>query len=371
MLQVIKNNKGAALVAVVISIVVLMILGTASLQSGLADTTFSINNEKEIQAEFIAKSGAEITAKYIFDNPTTTLTSFNDTVGMGNYYAIVTKPSSSSLKIVSTGTVGSFSKKVSLVLSGSTYQNLFTGIRQTGTDDLDLSAMNIEHGSGVDVSVEANVATLGQITLSASDAADPNIKKALNTDLPQPFILPNTAGYQTTVPALVSGTRTFIGNYDFTTTPMTLATSNNESFVFDTQGHDQHIIVNTMSFKGPDATITIQGGGNVHLYVLDWGEIQNPINVNMANPGTLFIYIANGKSLAISANGAINAYIYAPEATVEIQSAQTIINGAIIGEIINRGNVNGAKGTLYYVPLANNPGDTAISPSYKKTMYLK
>lgn len=372
----INNNKGAALVAVVISMVVLMILGTASLQSGLADTTFSINNEKEIQAEYIAKSGAEITAKYISDYPTTTLTSFSDTLGTGNYYAVVTKPSSSSIKIMSTGTVGSFSKNVSLILSGSTYQTLFTGIRQTGTDDLNLSAMDVDYAPGSTVSIEANVATLNQITLSTkngdNDSTDPNIKRALNNNEPFPFVLPNIAGFQTSVPALVSGTRTFTGNYYLDT----LSKVNNQTLIFNTQGGEQHIIVNSLSLIGSKAadgssnSVIIQGGGNVHIYILVSGDIQTPVKVNTSNLGTMFIYVSDGKTLSLNANDTINAYIYAPKATVSIQSGTTI-NGAIIGEIINRGNVNGANGTLYYVPLANNPGDTAISPSYKKTVYLK
>ena len=367
MINPIKNDKGAALAVVVITMVVLMILGSSVLNLGLSETTMSLKNEKEIQAEYIAKAGADITAKYIANNPTTNITTRADTIGNGNFNAVITRPDSSTVKIVSTGTIDTSNQRVTLILNVASYKDLFAGLRQTGIDNLDLSAMDVSYQPGAVVNIEANVGSLDQIKLSTQDAADPNIKKSLNNNVPETFTVPNSAGYKTVVPIAVSGTKTFVGDYRLTT----LSKVNGETLVFDTQGADQHIVVNTLSFTGTQGNVIVQGGGNVHLFIIDSGDIQNPISVNSANPGTLFIYVSEGKSLTISANGVINAYIYAPMATVEIQSALTTIKGSIIGQIINRGNVNGAKGTFYYVPLSNNPIENMIHFIYKKVMYLE
>ncbi len=367
MVNPIKNNKGAAIAVVVIAMAVLMILGTSVLNLGLSETKMSLLNEKDIQAEYIAKAGADIAAKYIADNPETNVTNLSDSLGKGNFDAVVTRPDSSTIKIVSTGTVDTSSKSVSLILKAMTYKDLFTGLRQTGVDALDLTAMNVEYMPGSVVNIEANVASLDQIQLSLADASDPNIVKSLNNNVPESFAIPDSAGYITELPIAVSGIKTFTGNYSLTT----LTKVNGETLVFDTQGGNQYIIANTLSFTGTQGSVIIQGGGFVHLYIIDSGDIQNPISLNTDNPGTLFIYVSQGKSLTIAANGVINAYIYAPEATVEIQSALTTVKGALIGQIINRGNVNGAKGTFYYIPLPNNPSDNTIQFLYKKIMYLK
>lgn len=365
MLNPLKNNKGAALATVIITMVVLMILGTAILNTAFFETKMSVEDENSVQAEYIAKSGADIAAKYISDNPTSATSSLTDNIGQGSYTASITWLSTSSVKIVSTGTVKGVTKTVTLLLGRKTYQDLFLGIRQTGTDSLDLSSMNVTYQPGCTVNIEANVDSLDQITLNATNSADPNIVKSINNNPPLHFTIPDSTGYNTALPISVSGTKTFIGNYRLTS----LVKANGETLIFDTQGADQHIIVNTLSFSGSQGNVIVQGGGNVHLYIIDSGDIQTPIDVNSLSVGKLFLYVSDGKYLSISANGVVNAYIYAPNALVEIQSALTTVKGSIIGQIINRGNINGAKGTFYYIPLTDNPTDNPIEMDFKKIKY--
>lgn len=367
MINPLKNQRGAALAVVIIAMAVLMVLGSAVLGLGQSETTLSIKNEKDIQAEYIARAGADIAAKYISDDPDTSISILTDTLGEGSFSASIIRVDSSTVKIISTGTVGDSQKSVTLILERMTYRDLFTGMRQTGIDNLDLSAMNVEYEPGTTVAIEANVSSLDQITLSSEDSADPNIIKSLNNDIPQSVDIPDTTGFQTELPELVSGVRTLTGDYCI---PL-LAKANGETIIFDTQGSDMHIVVNTLAFTGSQGTVLIQGGGNVHVYIIDSGDIQNPVSINSSDPGNLFIYVMDGKSITISANGVINAYIYAPGATVEIQSDLTTVRGSIIGQIINRGNINGAKGTFYYDPLDNDPLDDPIKLNFKKVRYIK
>ena len=371
MFKLLKNEKGAALAYIVLTMMVLMIFGTATLSVSLSENQYSFKNEKDTQADYVAKAGADITAKYIIDNPTETTTGLNGTIGDGTYTTVVTYPTPTTVKIVSTGVVGSSTAKVTLMLSGITYQSLFSGIQQTGEDALDLGAMDISYEDGSSVLIQANVTSLDQITLSNDNTADPNIITALNNTIPPPFTIPNSAGYQTTIPPEIENIFTYAGNYRLDT----LSKANGQTIIFDTQGQDQHIIVNTLALTGPQGAtddldaIIVQGGGNVHLYILDAGQISTPVEVNTTDPGTLFIYVAEGKTLSIDSNGAINGYIYAPEATVEIQSDKTTVVGSIVGQIINRGNVNGAKGNFHFVPLENAPDEPAIQSGYSKTSY--
>lgn len=365
MFKLIKNEKGAALAYVVLTMLVLMVLGTTTLNVSVAENQYSIKNEYDTQADYVAKAGADITARYIVDNPTEPTTGLSGSIGDGTYSTVVTYPTPTTVQIVSTGVVGSSTAQVTLMMSGITYQNLFSGIRQTGIDDLDLSAMDISYEDGSTVLIEANVASLEQITLDSVSTADPNIITALNNIPPPPFVIPDSTGFQTTLPEEIDQTLTFTGNYRLTS----LEKANGQTLIFDTQGADQHIVVNTLGFYGSQGQVLITGGGNVHIYILDAGEIQTPVKINEYDPGVMFIYVAEGKTLTIMANGVVNAYIYAPDATVEIQSDDTTIVGSIVGQIINRGNVNGAKGNFHFVPLDDDPGEPAVVSGYSKTSY--
>ena len=121
-----KNNRGAALAAVLIAMIVLTLLGAAVLKLGYSEATTSIVNEKDNQAEYIAKSGAEIAAKYISDNQNSSVTSLSDNLGEGSFYAAISWLNSTTVRIDSAGTVDSSTKSVSLVLTKMSYSDLFT-----------------------------------------------------------------------------------------------------------------------------------------------------------------------------------------------------------------------------------------------------
>src|SRR5665648_1129800 len=60
----IKNERGMALALVIMVMTVLIILGASILTSSLTETKFSVANEKNLQAEYLAKEGADIMAQH-------------------------------------------------------------------------------------------------------------------------------------------------------------------------------------------------------------------------------------------------------------------------------------------------------------------
>jgi hypothetical protein len=62
--------------------------------------------------------------------------------------------------------------------------------------------------------------------------------------------------------------------------------------------------------------------------------------------------MADGSEFEIQANMNLNGYILGPKATVDIQSANSTINGAVIANVVfKNANGNGANGEINYVPL--------------------
>lgn len=364
-----RNNKGAALLLVIIVMAVLSILGISLLTVSNAEYQISVMNEKKLQAQNIAKSGADIAAKHYLANPISATETIADTpLGKGSFQVVISKPSTKTMLIQSNGTVDDITQSVSLMLEEVDYNAFFTGIHQTGDSDLDLGALDISHDPGSAVTIQANVSDLSDISLSPSDAADPLIVKAINnTSLPE-FTVPNTSGFQTDIDwAAQTDPNLFLGDYHLSS----IVKTNKDDIIFDTDGGVQQIVVDILDFSGPQGSITVEGGGEVHLYILDGGAINNPVTVNPSDPAQLFIYVKSGATLEFQSGADVSGYIYAPNATLEIQSAQTIITGAMIGNIIERnGSGNGAHGNFHYSEIADSPIYSAVH-IYQKSMYLQ
>lgn len=362
-----NNNKGSALILVIIVVTVLSVIGISFLIASNAEHNLSIFNERKIQAQNISKSGADAAAKHFMVNPISSTVTVPDTVlGNGSFSVVISRPDLVTMLVRSQGRVGSVVQTVSVLLEEMDYDNLFTGIRQMGTSDLDLGALEITHDPGDQVVIQANVTDLSEIDLGAN-ASDPAIKKVINnTPLPE-VELPNLSGFfDDDERALQVDPNSLIGDYDLTT----LSKNNVEDLVFYTDDGIQQIVVDTLNISGPQGSVTINGDGEVHLYIRSSGVIDNPVVVNGTNPAILFIYLMEGSTLELQANASLNAYIYGPNATIEIQSDQTNVSGAIIGNVINRGNSNGALGSFHFVPLENDPGYTGIH-AYFKSLYTE
>ena len=63
------NNSGVVLPIILLIILILTFLGTAFWRYSVQDTIYAENNEKRMQAYYLARSGADALAQYIIDNP--------------------------------------------------------------------------------------------------------------------------------------------------------------------------------------------------------------------------------------------------------------------------------------------------------------
>ena len=369
-----KNEKGMALVTVIMVMAVMVILGTVVLSLSMSDTSFAKNQEQNLQAEYIARGGADAAAKYVQDHPDIYPTSgfstqtVTGTLGEGSFSAVISRPFQGAVRVSSTGTVGGVSKTVNLNLSKAGYSGLFTGIRQTNPNtELDLGALGITYDSGAKVEIQAHVqdpdSDISLSTHNPNNEGDLNISKTANYDPSGGIIIPNYSSFSGTTET-VSGVTTITGDSYLST----LATGNHESIVFNTQGNTQTVVVETLDFSGPQATVEIVGGGSVQLYILDNGTIDNPTNVNGGSPWQLFIYVADGGTISLGSNCNLTGYIAAPSATIELQSDHTTVTGAMIGNIVKRNNTQGAHGQLHYVPLPSNVDYTGYV-AYKRDYY--
>lgn len=376
-MKLLKNENGVALFTVVLAMAVSIILGSAVLSFALSDTRLATNQEHHLQAEYIARAGADAAAQYVQKYPSSFPSdgfpdrTVGDSLGEGSFSAVI-KPSSGAVLITSTGTVSGTTAIVNLKLSKESYSSLFNGVRQTAPDtELDLSALAISY-EGSQVMIEGHVedpeTDIKLSTNNPNNAGDTNITKAANYDPPGTIVLPlNYTSF--------TGTAESVGQITTITGDVylhSLTKGNNETIVFDTQGRTQTVVVDTLDFGGSHGTVDIINGGVVQLYIRNSGSIDNPVNVNSdgttKDPAQLFIYVCDGKTLSLQSGCQLSAYIAAPNATIELQSDHTTVNGAMVGNIIQRNDSgNGPHGEFHYVPLpesVDHPGYLAYAQAY-------
>lgn len=360
-----KNENGVALIAVVLVMAVSVILGTAVLSFALSDTRLAENQEHHLQAEYIARAGADAAAQYVQNHPSEFPTggfidrTFTDpSLGEGSFSATISHPFQGGVLVTSTGTAAGASATVTLSLTKGSYSGQFNGIRQTQPEtDLDLGALPITYDAGAQVLIEGHVQNpLSDIKLSTANESDPNIQRVANYDAPGAIVLPT--GY-TSFPdgkSTKDKITTIRGDYCYL---RKLTKNNQDTIVFDTQGRTQTVVVDDLSFSGSQGTVDIIGGGTVQLYIVESGYINNPVNVNSddsaKDPSQLFIYVCDNKTLSLGSNCELSAYIAAPRATITWNADDTIVNGAVIGNIIEKNpSGNGPHGVFHFVPLPNS-----------------
>jgi len=343
---------------------------TSLLSVSLSDTVLAENQEENLQAEYIAKDGADIVSHHISSNPGDYTSdklpkTITDTVvGEGSFSAEI-RMDGSNLIVESEGVVDDSSQTVLLNLGKASFKDIFRGIQQTGEDDLDVDSLDITYEDDSTVHIEANGNDMTEIHMSSEQENDPNIKASINNESPGDVVIPSHGPSEGTI----SGTTTISGDhyYDLIETG-----GNNEVITFDTQGGEQVVITDEISFTNPKSEVKVTGGGVLHLYILDEGEIWSGIDVNESNPTLFFIYLKDGADLDLQAGGTATMYIFGPNATIQMNSAKTMIKGAIIGEILQKndggGTNNGPAGKFHYIPLPDDyTGDGILK--YEKKYY--
>lgn len=130
-----KNNKGFALIVVIMVMAIMTILGTAILNISLSETKQASYEDKRLQAHYLARSGAEATLSAwedaaIGSKPSggcspvylNNLNEFDDdsTNMIGKFEVTVTNPDSVTTRIASVGTVGNVQQTVTVTIKEGT-----------------------------------------------------------------------------------------------------------------------------------------------------------------------------------------------------------------------------------------------------------
>lgn len=365
-----NDNKGFALVLVIVTLAVLSILGVALLSRSLSETREVAYQEKKIQAHYIARAGADAVATNIIINHdrdmldalethVNTNISSDDNIFAEGSFDVKTKFNNGIIYIESVGEVpnnvfGTVTSTVKLEL----YNLQNRAIIAVGNYDLDaLKALSgdVESTAGV---VSGFPGPIGWVPeegkkfnqtgrylppVSVPTDIDP-YEDPLNSDpSPHPFDVPNN----TTV--------TLPGSKEYSK----ITVGNNGVLQIDTSGGNVEIITGVLDVKGG---VDVIGGNQAIFFITSSSEHStfktsdtgtNPVGeaAEAAEANKLFLFLDTGVFLNVSTGGRdFYGYIYGPSATVNLTSG-AIVHGSITGELFN----SAGNPSVYHIPLIRTP----------------
>ncbi len=324
-----KNSKGIALPLVLITMLVLGVLGSVVMQFGVTDTKQVARDLSRTQAFYAARAGADAMAEYLIKNPSTAAATVSKTsptnrasgdLGDGRTFSVYVEGTiDTGLAITAQGTSNGVVQSVRLDVGRAEPAAIFEDVIYTYAD-LDVASMKTIIGS---------VTSAGNITIPNNFGY--NHSPYTYRYYPSPIIptLPTDLINGTSISIGNNQTKTINDSYAYTSITM----SPNGTLVFDVGDRVMKVVIDNFETKG-SVFVNVTGKGRLELYITTSADIQTPLVLNDGNPNSLFIFLKDGASFNMTANGTTNAYIYGPYAEVAIQSAFSTIRGAIISDVV-------------------------------------
>lgn len=340
-----RKKSGVALVMVVIALLVLSVLVVAFLSVSLVENKTEIYQNKKTQAYYIAWSGANSVGSWIMHNPASIdslsgKTSSNlDSFSNGDVTIdISADPGNDTQYLVhAVGTVGGVDNNVTLRMQKLSSELLIDKAIYSNTD-LDISGMevsgDIQSGGNIAYSTNGNNAFTG--------TAYPNDYRHYQL---APF--PNPPAYS---PADLSVKHNDVTISGTGNSFNSITVENNASLILRPSGVMQ-IVVNDMTIDSSLIIDSLTTTDRVELYINNSLTVTTKGEINNDHPHKLIIFLKDGSNFYMQANKVLNGYVIGPLATMEIQSAQSTTNGALITNIIQKNaQGQGPNGAVNYYP---------------------
>ncbi|QSX08653.1 hypothetical protein J0B03_00750 [Alkalibacter rhizosphaerae] len=317
MKKYIYKNRGSALVTVLVVMMIMMVLGVSILRVSVSENTFAKHNEEQLQAYYVARSGAQAIAEYMIQDGNDDADDLidagfsapNSQIGNGEFRVSVDEDATTgAIVITSEGTFNGKKDIVKIQLEESL----------GGLFDFAILAKNIISNDG-----NGNGATItgGEIA-SITDEIDLNDKVVYEeghtsiTDLP-PIEEP--------------------ASYDGDLSDYTYSGKEKYGYLINVNAGEELILyASSVKLGNDNEKIMITGGGEVHLYVDGVVELKGSIT---ADGSKLYIYAMGTDAFSMAGSGLTftNVGIYAPLRLVDYNNStgndpSKVLDGIIIAK---------------------------------------
>ena len=343
------DNKGMALPAVIMVMVVLSILGASILSVALSENKFAIDHTKDTEAYCVSKSGLEAAATYFVVNPmvaasaATSGSAFIGNSGTGSFSVTVASYGTDMFKLQSIGTVGTKDE--------STYVLL----KKVPGGAIVADSIDIEKYDNSQPPVEITYDTY----YDPPQPLDPNVTATQREIDLAPFTIPSVVNFNVNINKTDNNhVITFKKNPNPADTYQyapgkynNLISAVKGEIIFDTTGYTMEnpmvVVLDNIDYN--DLDLTVVGTGAVNFYVRDKYEVKNNSNVVVDNgvtpsPDQFILFLGDYDStppldgyLYMKNNGGFEGYIYGPNATILIDN-NSAFYGAVLADTVDINN---------------------------------
>ncbi len=361
-----KNEEGSSLLIILLLLSVLLFLGTSLSMTSLFQYKTSIREERKLQAQYIAKTGANMVAGAIQNeiiNPSDLNNKESSPINLNNGSFIVNVlDNGSSITIISTGTVSNITESITLVLSRITGENMFPlldhaifadgflefegspqvngnlGVNENGLDENGNPTTAVKLGGDPDINGDIFIGPGGTADAVVTpgdwwsfDGIVDNLPEERSYPLPEYPVFPDDLNY-------TSGT--YLAGW-YPEPPYTI----NSSMWYDKievkseliiNIYDDDIILRAGDFHVTDSgkiTVNRYGNGKLKLYVSDDFQLTGSSTINNAgSPEDTYMYYS-GEEIIVDGTTKFVGSAYIEKADMEIMGS-----GGITGHITSGGN---------------------------------
>ncbi len=314
-----RDERGSALIVVLMIMVVLMILGVVFMNTSVAENKFAAKNEDRLQAYYLARTGALAMTEYIIqgemdvDKIINITSKPNKQIGGGSFTVTVEKViDTNNYDVISVGEFNGVTQTAKILITT-------TGSGIGGIFDHALTAVG-EIGGGTGIVITGSVSSKnGSIKLTSNQVTgDIVIDDSLNF----PAILkPDPSKFDVN------------DKYGTITDGLSIASVKDKP---------RYVDIQSINLKN-DKIIKITGDGSVHMFVNGDILVGNKAGFDIAQSAKLYIYVIGERNVQLSkgaGNDLINFMLYAPKSTVSFHNADknSIFYGIIIAKTIELTN---------------------------------
>ncbi len=370
----IKNERGAVLVMILITMAALLILGTALNSSSVADMFHAARQENKTAAYYLARSGADAAAAYILENPEelSEIISYGPDEGYldDGKFKVEVKEEGGLILIESTGYSGNYEETVVLTLvplsgGGPIFDlALFAEgkIELTGSSEIEGNcATNSTQKSSVDFGVgEAKI--VGDLYIGIGGNPNEVVKGRLGLAHVSGKVEPLREERSYTLPPFPAFPSTLPDKGDFTAgwwpdpPPCYILEDGqyndlivNSTLIIDVGHGVRQIRAKRVIVQG-DGKVEIQGEGILSLYVEQEFIMSNGAGFNRGgDTNRVMLYYKGTKEMGFTGDVKFYGCLYSDRADIKLVGSSGIMGNIISGgaKVALSGDVRGIVRAIY------------------------
>jgi len=364
------SQRGSVLILIIVVMSVLSILGVAVLNASVSENNQTVYQEKNIEAYYAARSGAEAMASYLIGNSANTATVIGKTASAPALGSV----GSHQFEVRVAGSPHPVTGKIIAPIIDSRVYETLSGVKTEvakvrvqllestlfkGTVFAD-QYLSVGNNAGImgDIGTNANTITFGGEDIDGDITFGPGATQATLDDAEANHVTAGHTAAKMTTPLVF---------------PPILTSQFSTSWSGGTAFANTGISYYNIADLGGNTDYVLSGSGEIHLLVTNSISFNGNGRIYKSNPTdpvTLYLYYNGSDTVTLNGNVEQSCILYAPNATVNFNGGG---NGTFTGAVVCKRFEGPSSHTNFYEDPAANMDHLMVAgvAGYYRGVYEK